>query len=300
MEPENLNMESETTPILSEERPTNNLNKITPLSKYLAMLLFIIMPFFGGWIGYRNAPEKIVEVETIVEIESLKAPVLSEEFSDLYTYTLPATWYKTESEFGGGMKIVTPPPTVIEKPYIDEQGYFHDTNLEVFIHHLPPAHIFNEDKTLLSQRGQIEYATLLSAIYRSDDEFGQAALSSLDYEIYPATLFKTKNQRFQGVSRINTFTQDYSFFAHYELLLIDTLFGDMIFIRVDLEGEEIDLIRPLLTTPETDQGEFQQAQQAFLDLLNSKSRDELSFGYLMDDLEDFANSLEGINERKSY
>lgn len=33
-----------------------NLTKITPLSKYLALVLFVIMPFFGVWIGYTYAP----------------------------------------------------------------------------------------------------------------------------------------------------------------------------------------------------------------------------------------------------
>lgn len=43
-----------------------SLKKVTPLSKYLAMVLFILMPFIGGWIGYTYAPEKVVEVEKIV------------------------------------------------------------------------------------------------------------------------------------------------------------------------------------------------------------------------------------------
>jgi hypothetical protein len=38
------------------------LKKVTPLSRYLAMTLFIIMPFLGGWIGYTMAPEKVVQV----------------------------------------------------------------------------------------------------------------------------------------------------------------------------------------------------------------------------------------------
>lgn len=42
------------------------LHCVTPLSKYLAMVLFILMPFVGGWIGYTYAPEKVVEVEKIV------------------------------------------------------------------------------------------------------------------------------------------------------------------------------------------------------------------------------------------
>lgn len=40
-----------------------SLKTVTPLSKYLAMVLFILLPFVGGWIGYQFAPEKIVEVE---------------------------------------------------------------------------------------------------------------------------------------------------------------------------------------------------------------------------------------------
>jgi hypothetical protein len=38
------------------------LKKVTPVSKYLAMIIFIAMPFIGGWIGYAYAPEKVVEI----------------------------------------------------------------------------------------------------------------------------------------------------------------------------------------------------------------------------------------------
>ena len=37
--------------------------QVTKLSKYLAMILFIMMPFVGGYIGYVYAPEKVIEVE---------------------------------------------------------------------------------------------------------------------------------------------------------------------------------------------------------------------------------------------
>jgi hypothetical protein len=40
--------------------------QVTQTSKYLAMLLFIIMPFVGGYIGYTIAPIKTVVVETTV------------------------------------------------------------------------------------------------------------------------------------------------------------------------------------------------------------------------------------------
>lgn len=48
------------------------LKKVTPVSKYLAMALFIILPFVGGWIGYSYAPEKVIEVERIVVKETQK------------------------------------------------------------------------------------------------------------------------------------------------------------------------------------------------------------------------------------
>ncbi len=58
METENIDVQVETNP----------LHTVTPVSKYLAMALFIIMPFLGGWIGYTYAPEKVVEVERVVEV----------------------------------------------------------------------------------------------------------------------------------------------------------------------------------------------------------------------------------------
>jgi hypothetical protein len=48
------------------EQKSSPLHTVTPLSKYLAMGLFIVLPFLGGWIGYTYAPEKVVEVEKIV------------------------------------------------------------------------------------------------------------------------------------------------------------------------------------------------------------------------------------------
>ncbi len=45
------------------------LKKVTPVSKYLAMALFIILPFLGAWVGYSLAPEKVVEIERVIEKE---------------------------------------------------------------------------------------------------------------------------------------------------------------------------------------------------------------------------------------
>lgn len=49
----------------------SRLHTITPLSKYLATMLFVTLPFLGGWVGYTYSPEKIIEVEkTIIKTES--------------------------------------------------------------------------------------------------------------------------------------------------------------------------------------------------------------------------------------
>jgi hypothetical protein len=42
---------------------------VTKLSKYLAMILFIGMPFVGGYVGYRFAPDKVVTIEVPVSVE---------------------------------------------------------------------------------------------------------------------------------------------------------------------------------------------------------------------------------------
>lgn len=55
----------------TEQTRASRLHQVTPLSKYLAMILFVSLPFIGGWIGYTFAPEKIVgvEKELIREVE---------------------------------------------------------------------------------------------------------------------------------------------------------------------------------------------------------------------------------------
>lgn len=62
-------MEPEKTSAEQPENKFDSLLKVTPLSKYLAMALFVTLPFVGGWIGYTFAPEKIVEVEKVLPIE---------------------------------------------------------------------------------------------------------------------------------------------------------------------------------------------------------------------------------------
>jgi len=64
---ENKNQTSEQAEVA--EQKFSPLHTVTPLSKYLAMGLFITLPFVGGWIGYKYTPEKVVEVERVVKVE---------------------------------------------------------------------------------------------------------------------------------------------------------------------------------------------------------------------------------------
>lgn len=86
----------------------HKLNQVTPLSKYIAIVLFVTLPFVGGWIGYISAPEKIIEVQggggQVVEQEvevakivdepaqEIREPAVSEEIylsSNGYSLSLP-------------------------------------------------------------------------------------------------------------------------------------------------------------------------------------------------------------------
>ncbi len=49
-----------------EPAPKSPLFQVTSLSRYLAMALFVALPFIGGWVGYIYAPDKIIEVEKII------------------------------------------------------------------------------------------------------------------------------------------------------------------------------------------------------------------------------------------
>ena len=70
---ENRNQTSERAEVIeTKQSPIHT----TTLSKYLAMGLFVALPFLGGWIGYTHAPEKIIETERIVIQEVEKRGII--------------------------------------------------------------------------------------------------------------------------------------------------------------------------------------------------------------------------------
>ncbi len=90
MEPENINVESQEEVV--ETTKVSNFHKVTPLSKYLAMALFILLPFIGGWIGYQYAPEKVVEVERVVGVEEKNNEKDAEMVDEFAIYSKESGW----------------------------------------------------------------------------------------------------------------------------------------------------------------------------------------------------------------
>lgn len=69
--------------------------EVTTFSKYLALILFIVMPFVGGYIGYvygKASVLKAVVIPTVVEVtessvSAVSEDTLFEELTDFYTLT---------------------------------------------------------------------------------------------------------------------------------------------------------------------------------------------------------------------
>jgi hypothetical protein len=68
-------------PALEKKSGLAQLKEVTPVSKVLATIILIVLPFLGGWIGYTYAPEKLIEVEKVVERTSPKGESKNENSS---------------------------------------------------------------------------------------------------------------------------------------------------------------------------------------------------------------------------
>jgi hypothetical protein len=72
---------------------------VTPFSKYVALSMFIALPFLGGWIGYTHAPEKVIEVEkTIVKEVFVEVFVSTQDYNHEYFQNLYQKQYDSDTE----------------------------------------------------------------------------------------------------------------------------------------------------------------------------------------------------------
>lgn len=60
MDQEQISVTPEEVIVTAKPQP-HPVNQVTTVSKYLALVLFVILPFLGGYVGYTYAPEKVVE-----------------------------------------------------------------------------------------------------------------------------------------------------------------------------------------------------------------------------------------------
>ena len=116
MNPELHNLEN--TEATKEKHP---VFQVTKTSKYFALILFISLPFIGGWIGYTYAPEKVVEVEKVPA-----AGVVTADIQDEWTSPRKDGLAVSKSYDAGAMTRM-----VIESPYKEKNGnYINDFNFD--------------------------------------------------------------------------------------------------------------------------------------------------------------------------
>jgi hypothetical protein len=61
--------------------------KVTPLSKYLSLTLFIISPFIGGYVGYHLKPNTDIVLEKNLPTESIiETPIKNQDLNNTYTF----------------------------------------------------------------------------------------------------------------------------------------------------------------------------------------------------------------------
>jgi len=126
---------------MGENTQFSQLHKVTPLSKYLAMAIFIALPFVGVFFGYTYAPEKIVGVEkTVVKEVAVRQPqtnpVVEPEVSLQQAVSVihnSSDWPKLETvyDFSGTTSIPWYVETIIEPDYESLNTNDPSTSLDV-------------------------------------------------------------------------------------------------------------------------------------------------------------------------
>ncbi len=112
-----------------EIKKYDQLTTVTPLSKYLAAILFILMPFIGGYIGYTLAVEKVTEVERVIIVDK-STPEISVVELDLTIATTTVRNNVVEAVFSDGTKKVIAQGLATEDV---SDIYMIETYLEAFI-----------------------------------------------------------------------------------------------------------------------------------------------------------------------
>lgn len=90
------------------------LHTVTPLSKYLAMVLFIVMPFIGVYIGYTFAQAKLVQQVKVVTLKERPLPSVPEASAVTSASDVVDAYLTTD------YRVVS----VVTNPYYSEQSQY--------------------------------------------------------------------------------------------------------------------------------------------------------------------------------
>lgn len=69
-----MNPENQSEIVVPKESIITPLCRVTPVSKVLAAIIFIILPFLGAYVGYVLAPEKVVGVVVNEQVTNKQIP----------------------------------------------------------------------------------------------------------------------------------------------------------------------------------------------------------------------------------
>lgn len=91
------------------------------------------MPFFGGWIGYHYAPEKIIEIDRIVKVVAETKSNSVEILSDIFSFDDAKIWSissATSSVYVGNDEYVEDISglELFTVTYVDENGQIPDSS----------------------------------------------------------------------------------------------------------------------------------------------------------------------------
>lgn len=93
------------------------LKKVTPSSKYLAVALLVLLPFFGGYIGYQFVPAKIIEKVERIEVPKyipVEIPGTDNQKELIAPTDLPTTYAAS------GYRVVS----VVQNPFYSEESKY--------------------------------------------------------------------------------------------------------------------------------------------------------------------------------
>ena len=163
------------------------LREVTPLSKYLALVLFVLLPFVGGYVGYTFAPEKVVEVKKTVykDAEALNFETQTSDQQDT-NYPARETAFVSYNENGwqGGWMVEKNKSTGEWENVVQVAGKF-----------INEAGILLNEKVFLGTYGDVkngsDWSTFVTIVSLENDE-----VSHIPSEGYLVNLLKVKDSIF--------------------------------------------------------------------------------------------------------